>query len=366
MAREAGERRQHLRVPVAAKEITLHVANDDGSGRAVSARLFDVSPAAISGIAPLAGVSPGTRVDVELERHWWRFIHRVTVPGVVRRISDDGTRWAVQFSAEGGAAKRRLEAYVNRAYKAFDRVLKDGIGAQLAESLRRVALGFGVPNGGGTRVIVVTSAVADEGKGSVAAGLAMVLAQEGHHVLLVDADGESPSIAGLVTRTRAVQDDLSADEGESSLKESAVPIWRNVDLLSIGESPDANAVRPKHELASLMGRLRSSVYDYAILNASPLLNSATASWLAAAVDDVFVVARAVVSKERDLIQVRDLLARDKAPFRGIILTDEPDGSARGGRRSLGLSTITSRFKRKAAPDVRVSWNESPGIGPAAK
>jgi Mrp family chromosome partitioning ATPase len=366
MGREAGERRQHLRVPVASKHITLHLAADDGSGRAVSARLFDVSPAAISGIAPLAGVSLGTRVNVELERHWWRFIHRVTVPGVVRRISDDGTRWAVQFSPEDDAQKRRLETYVNRAYKAFDRVLKDGIGTRLAESLRRVALAFGVPNGDGTRVIVVTSAVADEGKGSVAAGLAMVLAQEGHRVLLADTDADSPSIAGIVTRTKGLPDALTSDESEASLKDSAVPIWRNVDLLSIAESPDANAVRPKHELTSLMGRLRGSVYDYAILNAAPLLSSATASWLAAAVDDVFVVARAVVSKERDLIQVRDLLARDKAPFRGIILTDEPDGATRRGRGTIGLSAFTSRFKRKAAPDVRVSWNESPGIGPAAK
>src|SRR5262245_8411576 len=79
MARETGERRQHLRVPVASKHITLHVAGDDGSGHTVAARLLDVSPAAISGVAPLTGVTLGTRVDVELERPWWRFLHRATV-----------------------------------------------------------------------------------------------------------------------------------------------------------------------------------------------------------------------------------------------------------------------------------------------
>src|SRR5262245_12864026 len=112
MARETAERRQHARVPVAAKPITLHVPGEDGSERAVSARLLDVRPAAISGVAPLAGVNLGTRVNVELKRPWWRFIHRATVPGVIRRISDDGTRWAVQFSAEDESTKRRLEAYV--------------------------------------------------------------------------------------------------------------------------------------------------------------------------------------------------------------------------------------------------------------
>src|SRR5262249_41226707 len=131
MAREVADRRTHLRVPVASKHIVLHVFGDDGNEQVIPARLLDVSPEAMSGSAPLAGVSLGTRVGVELEMPWWRFPHRVTVPGVIRRISDDGVRWAVQFSPEDQATRRRLESFVNRTYKAFDRVLKEGTGGEL-------------------------------------------------------------------------------------------------------------------------------------------------------------------------------------------------------------------------------------------
>jgi len=243
-------------------------------------------------------------------------------------------------------------------------VLKEGTGGQLAESLRRVALAVGAPRGEGTRVIVITSAVAAEGKGSVAAGLAVVLAQEGRRVLLVDADTDSPSIGGMVA-SNALPDAVGVSDTETPLPELAVPICRNVDLLAIGDAQDANSM-PKQELASLVARLRSSAYHYAILHVSPLLSSANASWLAASADDVFVVARAIISKERDLIQVRDLLARDRAPFRGIILTDEDERSTRAAKRSAGFALLGTRFKKKSSDAVRVTWNESAGIGPAAK
>jgi Mrp family chromosome partitioning ATPase len=228
-----------------------------------------------------------------------------------------------------------------------------------------VALAVGAPRGEGTRVIVITSAVGSEGKGSVAAGLAVVLAQEGRRVLLVDADTESPSIGGMVAASNALPDAVGASDTETPLPELAVPICRNVDLLAIGDAQDANSM-PKQELASLVARLRSSAYQYAILHVSPLLSSANASWLAASADDVFVVARAIISKERDLIQVRDLLARDRAPFRGIILTDEDERSTRAAKRSAGFALLGTRFKKKSSDAVRVTWNESAGIGPAAK
>src|SRR5262245_22213377 len=131
MTREAGERRKHARVPVASTHITLRLLADDGTAQSIPARLLDISPDAMSGSAPLDGASLGTTVSVELKTRWWRFPHRLTVPGVIRRISDDGARWAVQFSLEDESTRRRLDRFVNRAYKAFDRVLTEGTGGKL-------------------------------------------------------------------------------------------------------------------------------------------------------------------------------------------------------------------------------------------
>ncbi len=358
-----GDRRHHYRVPVAAKRITLHLPEPDGNGRSISARLLDLSPEAMSVLAPRADVSLGTRLDAEMEMSWWGFVHSVTVPGIVRRISDDGTRWAVQFSVEDESTRKRLERFVNRTYKTFNGLLNDGAGARLAESLRRIELGFGPPKAEGPRVILITSPVPAEGKGSVAAGLSMVLGQAGRRVLLVDTDAENPSIAGAVARSNGLHGASGPDDAEEPLEAVSIPIWRNVDLLSTTYSQDASAVGLKRELDCLMRRLRTSVYHYAILNVPPLLSSTSASALATAVDDVFVVARAAVSKERDLIQVRDLLSRDNAPFRGIILTDEPDGWTRAERRSRRLSKLVGRFKKRVAPAVRVPWEESARIQP---
>src|SRR5262249_9518447 len=159
--------------------------------------------------------------------------------------------------------------------------LTEGTGGKLTESLRRVALGFGPPRAEGARIVLVTSAVAADGKGSVAAGLASVLARESRRVLLVDIDADSPSIAGMVRRSNEIEETFGTLDREAALSEMAVPIWRNVDLLSDGCTQDANSM-PKQELVSLVRRVRTSVYQYAILNVPPLLRSANASWLASA------------------------------------------------------------------------------------
>src|SRR5439155_23610837 len=54
------------------------------------------------------------------------------------------------------------------------------------------------------KTIVVTSAVANEGKSRTAANLAVVLAQAGHQTLLVDADFRRPSQHRIFGRVRNV------------------------------------------------------------------------------------------------------------------------------------------------------------------
>jgi hypothetical protein len=325
MGREAGDRRHHPRVPIAAKPITIYLPGADGREQPHAARLMDLSPAAMGVLAPGAAVSLGTRVAIQVERRWWR---RPTVPGVVCRISDDGTRWAVQFAAETAAARRRLEGFINREYRTFDRLIRKAAGAQLAESLRRIELEVGPPKNDGARLVVITSAVAMEGKGA-----SVVLAEEGRRVLLVDIDDSGPS--------------RSTANPDAPLEARTAPICRNVDLLSIGS--DAG-------FESLLKQLQTSVYHYAILNAPAILGSANAFHLVRSADDVFVVAETSISKERDLSQVRDLLARGHAPFRGIILSDESSTPIRPSQRGRRMSKRVPQ--REEAGPARLAWDDS--------
>jgi Mrp family chromosome partitioning ATPase len=330
MGREAGDRRHHARVPIAAKHITIYLPGADGRERPHAARLVDLSPVAIGVSAPGTAVSLGTSVGIEVGRGWWR---RATVPGVVCRISDDGTRWAIQFAAEGEAARKHLDGFITRAYKTFDRLLEKADGAQLAESLRRVELELGPAKNDGPRIVVLTSAVAIAGKGAVAAGLSVVLADEGRRVLLVDID-DRPALVGV--------------NGDTTREAPTAPISRNVDLLSIGSD---------QEFAPLLKRLQSSAYHFVILNAPPLLGSANAVQLAKAADDVFVVAETSISKERDLSQVRDLLARGNAPFRGVILSDDSSRPYRSDHRGRRPSPLLQSTREESEPQ-RVAWEGS--------
>jgi Mrp family chromosome partitioning ATPase len=94
-----------------------------------------------------------------------------------------------------------------------------------------------------------------------------------------------------------------------------------------------------------------------ILNAPPLLGSADAVQLAKSADDVFVVAETSISKERDLSQVRDLLARGNAPFRGVILSDESSRPHRPYHRGRRPSPLLQPPREESEPK-RVAWEDT--------
>jgi len=346
-----GERRRHPRVPVAAKRVTVHLRDAGGREESVPAQLLDVSLGGMGGSGRLPSAVPGAEVAVELDVPWWRFAHRVTLPAVVRRLTPDGSRWALEFSLETGAARKRLEGFVRRAQEAFRRLAEGGSASRLAEAFRTIELSFGPCRDDRARIILISSAVAGEGKGPVAIGLAIVLAQKGVRVLLVNADPEGLSFPGEATSDRGLFDALRADGEEPAFADSTLPIGPNLDLLPAGRS-GRSPVLLEQNLGPLVSTLRSSGYRFVVINAPPLLRSASGSLLAAVADDVFVVVRNEESKERELVEVRDLLARGKAPFRGIVLTDESEASGDEPGRRFGLGRLARRAAGSPPAETR--------------
>lgn len=338
MTRDSGERRHDPRVPVAARMVRIQVPGGGGRGRLHEARVVDVSPTAIGIAVTDLRLEVGTRVNIEVDRRWWR---RTTVPGIVCRVAADGARWAVRFAAESRSAKRRLDAFVRREQKRFAHVRETADEAQLAESLRRVEIEVGPVKAEGARVVVLTSARAVSGKGALAAGLAVVLAADQRRVLLVDVDAYAP--------------DPGAPPGDATVDALTTPICRDVDLLTV----DAG------QFDWLLTELRSSRYQYAIVNAPPVLDCASAVELARAADDVFIVAETSVSTERDLIEARDLLARGRAALRGVILSDEyatPAVAERVTRRPAQDPPPREARNETIAP--RIPWKDTVAIDPA--
>jgi capsular exopolysaccharide synthesis family protein len=141
------------------------------------------------------------------------------------------------------------------------------------------------------RVLVVTSAVPDEGKTMTAANLAIALAQTGQRVLIVDADLRRPRLAGLLGLDPAIG--LTTTLVGKTRVEDATQVHEasGLHLLSSGAKPpnptEILQSRAAHDLFQL---LRQS-YDMVIIDAPPVLSVADAAVLATISDGAILVVR---------------------------------------------------------------------------
>jgi polysaccharide biosynthesis transport protein len=154
---------------------------------------------------------------------------------------------------------------------------------QLRVNLRAAGLGTTCSS------LLVTSAVAGEGKTSLACNLAAAFGMEGDRVLLIDANLRHPMVAGYLG--------LSATPGLSTVllgerrPHDAVQPWRGglFDVLTSGPPPENPS-----ELLGSVGLLLSEVedrYDVVLIDSPALLPVADASVLARACDAALLVVR---------------------------------------------------------------------------
>ncbi len=140
------------------------------------------------------------------------------------------------------------------------------------------------------RVITLTSSVPQEGKSTTSANLALVLAEMGHRVLIVDADLRRPSQHQIWELPNSVGlSNILVEPG----KWSGVVRSENeqLDIITAGVIPP-NPVRliDSHRMVSLIEEWRE-IYDYVIIDAPPLAVASDALLIGQATDGVLVVAR---------------------------------------------------------------------------
>jgi polysaccharide biosynthesis transport protein len=157
--------------------------------------------------------------------------------------------------------------------------------------------------------LLVTSAQGGEGKTTVAANLAVSLAQLGERVLLIDADLRRPSLhnffgnqgsAGLVNF-------LTGDADWRSLIFHGVPA--GLDLLFSGPVPPNPADLLSSEFMPSLIREASKEYKFVVVDSPPLLNLADSRILSTLVDGVILVVGGGITP-RDLVHRAFLSAVD--------------------------------------------------------
>jgi polysaccharide biosynthesis transport protein len=173
--------------------------------------------------------------------------------------------------------------------------------------------------GAGHKVLQITSPMAGDGKSTVAANLAVSIAQSGKRTLLVDADLRRPRQHTLV----AVPNDVGlaaviADEAElaDAVRESQI---RNLWVLPCGPlPPDPAELLTSPRFAELLDVLREQ-YDFVVVDSAPLLAVTDACVVGPRVDGVLLVVR--VSKYGRIVaqRAREILAGLGSKALGVVV-----------------------------------------------
>ena len=198
-----------------------------------------------------------------------------------------------------------------------------------AESYRslRSALLFLRVEGERPKVLLITSAVPNEGKSTIAANLARTLALGGSRVLLVDADlrkGRLHEMMGLQCEPGLVELLHQPDNLDSVIQRDSL---QNFAFLSRGKAlGHAGDLFLGQAFDQVLARMRQQ-FDYVLIDSSPVFAADDASTLAPKVDGTLFVVRGNFSSVRQVREALELLHQRQAKVLGLVF-NRADASAR--------------------------------------
>ena len=193
--------------------------------------------------------------------------------------------------------------------------------SQMAEAYRALRTSLLLTSvGAPPKIILITSALPQEGKTTTSLNTATVLAQKGTRVLLVDADLRRPSIhkaLGLGPRT-GLSNVLTGGVSlpETIFRSSVLP---NLFVLPAGTPPPNPAeLLASSQMVEVLAELRQH-YDHIVLDTPPTLSVTDAVVLSTRADAVVLVIRCGQTTKPALRRSREILAQVNARVAGVLL-----------------------------------------------
>jgi exopolysaccharide transport family protein len=219
---------------------------------------------------------------------------------------------------EGASAKRLV---VHSSKEAVELVAQVRPQSQMAESYRALRTSLLLSNlGAPPKVIMVTSALPQEGKTTTSINCAVVLAQKGVRVLLLDADLRRPSLhktLGMGPRS-GLSNVLT---GSTTLEEviTRPSVLPGLHVLPAGTPPPNPAeLLASSNMRDVLAQLREQ-YDHIVVDTPPALSVTDAVVLSQRADAVVLVIRSGHTTKQALRRARDILARVNAKVVGVLL-----------------------------------------------
>ena len=196
------------------------------------------------------------------------------------------------------------------------------------------------------QIIVVTSSLPKEGKSTVSANLAAVLAELENRVLLIDADLHRPQQHNIwkLNNEIGISDVVLHRENWSRAIQS---VATNIDILPSGAiGPNALTLLESEQMDLLLESLKE-IYDYIIVDTPPLLLFADALTLSNKADGILLVARPGVIDRENAKTAEELLRKSgQNTFglvaNGVVIENEPDSYFHHSKRYYENNTKTSK------------------------
>jgi capsular exopolysaccharide synthesis family protein len=178
------------------------------------------------------------------------------------------------------------------------------------------------------RSLVVTSSGPGEGKSMTTANLAVVMAQQGRKVLLVDADLRKPTVhytfrlinteglSNLLTKRATLADVVTKTDVDNLYVITSGPIPPNpAELLSS---------RAMHDfMTQALG-----IFDIIIFDTPPVLAVTDAQILSSQADGTVLVVASGTTEKDAALEAKDLLQKSQARILGVVLNRQPIKNSR--------------------------------------
>ncbi len=218
----------------------------------------------------------------------------------------------------GPGGKRLALAPTNEVFETVTQIRPQ---SQMAESYRALRTSLLLSNlGAPPKVILVTSARPQEGKTTTSINTAIVLAQKGVRVLLIDADLRRPSVhktlgmgprsglSNVLTGSATVQQTITTS-----------PLLPNLLIMTAGTPPPNPAeLLASSNMRDLIMELRQQ-FDHIVIDTPPTLSVTDAVVLSPRADAAILVIRSGQTTKQALRRARDILMQVNAHVAGVLL-----------------------------------------------
>jgi non-specific protein-tyrosine kinase len=191
-----------------------------------------------------------------------------------------------------------------------------------------------------TRVIQVTSPGSGDGKTTTAANLAVVFADIGHRVVLVDADLRKPRLHDMFS--------LPPDRGLTtallgeSVQRLVHTVTENLDVLPAGPIPPNPSELVGGRQMQILIKALAAHYGFVIIDSAPVLPVSDSVGLASLCGGVLLVAQAGRTSARQMSDAVSLLERVQTPMLGVVLNKV--GTKRRQKYAYGYEGQTYRYR----------------------